>query len=810
MSAALPDHDSESLNDTSPDRLIRSRWAMGSLGDGLLQRRRREALLMAAMALVATMRVPSASQSSGLVIVEAAIVALLFVLGWAIDRYSLVPRWNADPKAAGYRLGRIVGGAAILVPTLSRFVVSAVGGEAAALEIAMMSTLGIGAITLVFCSTSAKNAALSVVCSGFLMLFTTAISDRVDAVYFAVVWVLICLWWMLANHWEQLEVHLAQSVRRHRGMRVGMTTLGLTICGLAAMLSWGRGPAARLIENGVMPTSGGSKWTDPSARSGVGNGDAVVAAKENAVSFGAVESELFLQSHQPSLFDLFDDVIGKPQRVRKSEKAVSLPNQNQKKEKTKAVQSQKADAGFSTSRQSKPKTQKEEERKTPTMLQWVGPPATHLALQRYDTFDGTDWTDSSDRPEPAPRLSGAMIRTEIGERTWYFRPQPSSVLLGPARGDAVKVINLRSPRIAAPAMAAGVHIADVDRDDFFGVTGDGSLHMPDRSSVPSLTVIRLVSHQIDGDELRATGNLVARSPHAKAADSESAGVAMAGQLARQWTAGATSDWQRVELVIERLREDFVFDRSTSSASEDPLDDFLKNRRGGDHLFATAATVMLQQLGFDSRLATGFYAPRRASRWATSQVDVLAEDAHVWCEVKAVEGVWVPLEPTPGYEPPQLYRTIVRRFASAAWIALPYGLGFVLTIGILWFSRRVWGEWLCRVVWKFSKPISERKRITLLVRLLDWRGSLAGTRRGVGVTPRRWVEQAAMVAEGVDSEKQVAGLQVAASRFFDVADAAFYGPAAAMPRSWVVDADRVASGLTVRALMKSKRLKMVTQ
>jgi hypothetical protein len=574
------------------------------------------------------------------------------------------------------------------------------------------------------------------------------------------------------------------------------------------MASVGRGPAARLIENGVMPTSGGSKWTDPSARSGVGNGDAVVAAKENAISFGAVESELFLQSHQPSLFDLFDDVIGKPQRVRKSEKAVSLPNQNKKNEKTKAVQSQKADAGFSTSRQSKPKTQKEEERKTPTMLQWVGPPATHLALQRYDTYDGIDWTDSSDRSGPAPRLSGAMIRTAIGDRIWYFRPQPASLLLGPPRGDAVKVINLRSPRIAAPAMATGVQIADVDRDDFFGVTGDGSLHMPDRSSVPSLTVIRLVSHPIDGDELRAIGNLVARSPHAKAADGDSAGVAMAGQLAGQWTADATSEWQRVERVIERLREDFVFDRATSSVSEDPLADFLKTRRGGDHLFATAATVMLQQLGFESRLATGFYAPKRATRWATSQVDVLAEDAHVWCEVKAAEGVWVPLEPTPGYAAPEMYRTLARRLASAAWNAFPYCVGLLLAIGFLWFSRRVWGEWMCRVVWRLSAPINERKRVVLLVQLLDWRGRLAGTRRGVGVTPRRWVEQAAMVAEKIGGDTTATGLQVAASRFFDLADATFYGSATAMPRSWVVDADRVASGLTVRALMKSKQLQVV--
>ncbi len=824
MSAAPPNHDTKlpkpASNDAaataaidqsshaSPDRLIRSRWALASLGEGLFERRRREAIVMAALALVATMRVPSASQASGLVFFEAAIVALLFVLGWAIDRYALVPRWIAKPKMAGYRLGRIVGGSAMLVPTLSRFVVSAFGGEAAAMEIVMMSTLGIGAIVLVFCSTSSKNAALSVVCSGFLMLFTTSISDTVGAVYLAVVWVLICLWWMLANHWERLEVHLAQSVRRHRGTRVGMTTLGLTLCGLAAIATWGRGPAARLIENGVMPTSGGNKWTDPSARSGVGNGDAVVAAKKNALSFGAVESELFLQSHQPSLFDLFDDVIGKPQRVRKSEKAVSLPNQNQKNQKTKAVQSQKADAGFSTSRQSKPKTQKEEERKTPTMLQWVGPQATHLALQRYNTYDGIDWTDSSDRLGPAPRLSGALSRKEIEDRVWYFRPEPASPLRGPARGDAIKVINLRSPRIAAPAMASGVHIADVDRDDFFGVTGDGSLHMPDRSSVPSLTVIRLVTFEIDGDQLRATGNLAPRLPLADEPQTASAGIELAGQLARQWTAGANSDWQRVEQVIERLRNDFVFDRSTPSVSDDPLAEFLKNRRGGDHLFATAATVMLQQLGFDARLTTGFYAPRRASRWATAQVDVLAEDAHVWCEVKADEGVWVPLEPTPGYEPPHLYRTIARRLASAVWIALPYGLGLVLAIGILWYSRRVWGEWMCRAIWRLSKPISERRRVALLVRLLDWRGKLAGTRRGAGVTPRRWVEQAAMVAEGIDGDAKATGLQVAASRFFDVADAAFYGPVAVMPRSWVVDADRVASGLTVRALMKSKRLKMV--
>lgn len=791
----------------SLDRLVRSRWAMTSLGVGLFARRRREAIVMAVLPLVATMRVPSTSQASGLVFIEAAVVALLFAIGWAIDRYSIVPRRLSHPKMAGYRLGRMVGGLAVAVPLASRLVVSALGGEPAAVEIVMLSTLGIGAIALVFCSISPKHAALSVVCSGFLMLFTTSISDGVAPVYLAVVWVLICLWWMLANHWERLEVHLAQSVRRHHGMRFGMTTLGLVICGLALMATLGRGPAARLLDSGVMPTSGGNQWSDPSARSGVGNGDAVVAAKDNALSFGAVESDIFLQSHQPSLYDLFDDVIGKPQRVRKSEKAISLPNQQPKDTKSRAVQSQQSEAGFTTSRQPKPKTQKQQERKTPTMLQWVGRPATHLALQRYDTFDGVDWTDASNDSSPQPRLSGAMIRTEIEDKVWYFRPIASSPLLGPPRGDAVKVINLRSPRIAAPATVAGVHIADVDREDFFGVTGDGSLYMPDRSSVPSLTVIRLVSYEIDADQLRSATSFAARLSNTQDVDAMTQGVAQAGRLAKEWTDGMAPDWECVERVIERLRTGFVFDRSATTASEDPLATFLNQRRGGDHLFATAAAVMLEQIGFETRLATGFYVPRRLNRWGNSQIDVLAEDAHVWCEIKSIDGVWVPLEPTPGYEPPHLYQTLLRRIAAMAWAAVPYLAGILIATISLWFLRRIWGEWLCRALWRLSKPIGQRKRMALLVRLLDWRGRLAGTRRDVGVTPRRWVEQVTPMEDEGGGEK-VAALRVAADRFFDSADAVFYGAAVSTSQAWVADADRVVSGLTVRAMMKTKRLRMV--
>jgi len=800
-------------------RVIVAKSNSTGLGETLFHRRRREAILLAVLALVSTMRVSSRSQSPGAVYSEAALVLLLFVIAWLIDHYKNVSALAKSQAEQGAkltttnngRLARWVATSAMAVPLGHRLVINAIGGAPAAWEIVMLTTLGISAIALAFCSQSTKHSALSVVSSGFLMLFTAAISDRTDAVYVAVVWVLICLWWMLANHWERLEVHLAQSVHRHRGTRFGMLSLGVVICGLAAMASWGRGPAARLLQNGVMPTSGGNRWADPSARSGVGNGDAVVAAKEHALSFGAVESDVFLQSHQPSLFDLFDDVLGKPERIKRSEKAISLANQARNEEKKKGVQSQSGGASFSTSRQSPPQKQKQDERKTASMIHWVGPPATGLALQRYDRFDGVDWTDSSAQKDMKPRLQPGLMRHSIEDRVWYFRPPaPHSDLLGPVRADAVKVINLRSPRIPAPAMAIGVHIADVDRSDFFDITGDGSLYMPDRLSVPSLTMLRLITRQIDGDAIRKLKSLPQRGSTdaggGQEIDAETAGIQLATRLAQEWTIGATSDWQRVEVIVNRLRTDFIFDREQASAGQDPLADFLASQRGGDHLFATAATVMLQRLGLQSRLVTGFYAPRQTSAWGAGQIDIVATDAHVWAEVLIGPDVWVPIEPTPGYELPSFYRSLSTRFAAAAWAAFPILASIVFLLCGLWITRRFWGEWSCRLVWKLSRPLSARRRVALLVRLLDVRGRFAGEARPAGVTPRNWVNSTTAVLPGPN----ISDLSSAANRFFDVADSAFYGSMATLPHQWVQDADRLASGLTVGALMKSKRIKVMNR
>ncbi len=389
------------------------------------------------------------------------------------------------------------------------------------------------------------------------------------------------------------------------------------------------------------------------------------------------------------------------------------------------------------------------------------------------------------------------MRLEIEKAAWFFRQDSMnpSRFQRTVRNDAVKFINLRSPRIPAPPATSGVFIADVDREDFFAITDDDAWLMPGRETVPSLTVVRLVAREIDGDAVKAAEFPTVSSDHEETAFEASRGMVLAEEMAQRWTSDAPRGWPAAQAIVRRLREDFRFDRTAKRDASDPLFDFLTHKVGGDHLFATAAVVMLQSQGYEARLVTGFYAdPEKVDPFA-GHTEINAEDAHVWAELHVGEGCWVPLEPTPGYREPQLYRSLWSRTAEMAWFALPW-VGLLSLAG--WFmawSRAIWGEWLCRLAWLASGPLGERRRMRLLVRLLDWRSRLAGARRPVGITPRRWFLDLASRTDEATT--------IATRRFFDAADAICYAPRAAMPTGWTKDAGLVARRLTVRNLVSTQ-------
>ncbi len=119
-------------------------------------------------------------------------------------------------------------------------------------------------------------------------------------------------------------------------------------------------------------------------------------------------------------------------------------------------------------------------------------------------------------------------------------------------------------------------------------------------------------------------------------------------LAREWTAGAADDRDRVRALSARLRDSGEFTYSLEMPrvedDEEPLDVFLFDaRRGHCEYYATALVVMARSLGIPARNVTGFLGGRfngYGRYYALSQ-----GDAHSWAEVY-VGGRWWVVDPTP--------------------------------------------------------------------------------------------------------------------------------------------------------------------
>ena len=71
-------------------------------------------------------------------------------------------------------------------------------------------------------------------------------------------------------------------------------------------------------------SSGGDRWSDDFAREGVGDGNQVRAASDIAQSFGPVDSNIFMESDKPTLFDVATDLYGLPRKPKHLSRAVSL------------------------------------------------------------------------------------------------------------------------------------------------------------------------------------------------------------------------------------------------------------------------------------------------------------------------------------------------------------------------------------------------------------------------------------------------------------------------------------------------------
>jgi transglutaminase-like putative cysteine protease len=121
-----------------------------------------------------------------------------------------------------------------------------------------------------------------------------------------------------------------------------------------------------------------------------------------------------------------------------------------------------------------------------------------------------------------------------------------------------------------------------------------------------------------------------------------------GQIAREWTADATSAYDKV-LAIQHHFHSVGFTYSTHvdvADDADALVTFLtQTKTGFCQQYASAMAVLVRELGLPARIAVGY-------RAGTIQDDgtylVQSTDAHAWVEVFFEGYGWLSFEPTPGH------------------------------------------------------------------------------------------------------------------------------------------------------------------
>ncbi|TWT70575.1 transglutaminase-like domain-containing protein [Crateriforma conspicua] len=659
--------------------------------------------------------------------------------------------------AAAWKPSRVQRVATLLLPVtpiafaaLARYFTTPI-----AYEVTMLSVFGAAAIAMAVGGRGERWHALSLVSSGFLVLFAASISDHAYAVVYPLAWILVCVWHLVANHWERLDLAMPDQVTRTWTLRPGSVLVAAAVLAVGGLAVKDRFTESKHLTFGFMPTSGGSDWSDPAAKRGVGSGDAAIAAKDFAESFGAVDSELFLESQESTLFDMFNDLIGEPKKKKnKMERRQAMANQKIIPSHERAAKSEQGGGSFSTDRVPPEKHQHFDDANDPGIVQWDGPVGIRLAMHRYDAFDGIDWTQENDLSEDE------LLRVDFGEDAWFFDPgrndlihqDPDKVQVG-----LLKAIKLGSNRLPVPMLTGGIHIKEVNRQDFFGIQSDGSFYMPGRDKVPPLTVVHIASEKLTEDEIRE--QLVASETVVPC------GIDEIADLAKRIVDDRDHPYDQLRALIGYLRDNGTLDPQAVSDSVLPVSEFAGSTQGGSHLFATTAALLAREIGLQSRLVTGFYVRPSGFDMIAGHTSVRPDDVHVWAEIRLSDGRWFEVEPTPGYREPLYHPSLwlrCRQSVARQWPAITVGTAAAF---LAYVTRRIWIDWTLYLVWWLAPMLRPRRRLGLAMWTIENRAKLVGQRRPRGQSQRDWMEQLT---------RDDHGLQTACQQFCDAADRLFYG------------------------------------
>jgi hypothetical protein len=570
---------------------------------------------------------------------------------------------------------------------------------------------------------------------------------------------LLVLWWSMTTYWEKLEQKFADDQRSERIIRssaflavvVGM----VLISGLLLMFV----STGTLDSRGFSWFSGGERFSDNFARDGVGQGDGIRAATQNPMTFGAVDSEIFLESQQPTLYDVNSDVYGPPHKVRRQTRAIGIEAELMKENHGRAAHNQQASGEFSVARKPRPRAdQATADRLSTALFHVKGTAPMWLALETYNHFEDGTWFQVD--PDPAEdsrwqkRLTDNLVHRNVSlepqwDKPWMnVRNLADSPFFGGWEYSALKIVNFRSLRIPTPACLAQFYIDRIDRQDFFLVGSDDVPQLNSEGShIPADTVIHFLASrmnlyqaQVDSAKLQRDLNFRLRDL-AVYLDSDFVSERVADK-ARDWTAGSQTAWEKIEQINARLRREFRHDPDAvlPEGETDAGVYLLERGAGTDYMFATTAASMLRVVGVPCRVVNGFWVDPESYDRKTGHSSVLAKDLHVWVEVSLDGKQWIPVEPTPSYPQPRYELTWPQQVHLACLSAYRWILrNPVLTLLLIAaLSILIWNyKWIVHgyqiLRWKTLIMLNPRVVVGQSAKLIDQRARLIGLPRPASVS-----------------------------------------------------------------------------
>lgn len=632
-------------------------------------------------------------------------------------------------------------------------------GDGYPLELQMVFSLRNLGLGLAVCGGWLLCLRLACVVSLFLTLFAAAMTNHPAVLTLLTLYTAAGSLWLMLVYWGGLKSILvaperAVAVETQPGREPLPWVAGLVVVvlvsGVLTLIAVGPREAAWTLGE-WLPTSGGTGGYDPFARGGVNDGDDETNGN-NPKSTGMTQTDTFLESPLPSLYDYFNDQYGEPFKPKDQERSVALdPSVRTVEGKKRPADNLRPNREFPTVRKSPRAPRDPSSRAARALFEVQGRTPLHVRVTAYDTFDGQTWREAPVKP------GGVRIEKEANSNWMTLYERRPSPIFAELDYHQFKLTAPEGALIPTPTHLTRFRIGRVDQADFFAWSQDRILKFAERNT-PSGVVVETECRTVEPRKLVEQAFAESKPEDVQV----SRGVASeALELARAWTEGTPRGWPQIHAVVHQLRTEYLLDREyvVPSGCTDPLGHFLlESRRGPDYQFASAATLLLRVLGYSTRQVAGFYVDPDHYDRQTKHTPVVAEDVHFWTEVQLPSGDWMVIEPTPGYEvlgPRQSLSEWITgaAFAVAAWVeerSVALGVLTLALVGVgVW--RRELLDAVAVGVWTWFPGRTWREQVRGAVTILERRGRWAGMPRTPRQTTAAWLRTARPCSAATDAD-----------------------------------------------------------